>query len=201
MISWANLLLEYYPWLDGAPGGQMTDLPGHNSAYNRDVLLSYGDRLESVLEVEAVVQREIVQAGHRMLLEPGAKTSHLNFSRLSSSIGLRFNAGRSFAAHRTMGWPTRRRAMYVAGGLLIPLVRLVRISRMLRTSREYSWLFPRILPALCTMLLADGLGELTGYLAGPGDAPRFLGTIEFNRVRFMNASDKADYATMMSELA
>jgi Glycosyltransferases, probably involved in cell wall biogenesis len=201
MISWANLLLEYYPWLEGAPQAEMSDLPGHNSAYNRDLLLSYGERLESVMEVEAVVQRDIVEQGHRMLLEPEAKTSHLNFSRLSSSLGLRFNAGRSFAGHRTMGWPTLKRIMYIAGGLLIPLVRLARISAMLRKSKEYSWLFPRILPALCTMLLADGLGELAGYIAGPGDAPRFLGTIEFNRVRFMNPSDKADYAAMIGELA
>jgi hypothetical protein len=201
MISWANLLLEYYPWLDGAPDGEMSDLPGHNSAYNRDLLLSYGDRLESVLEVEAVVQRDIVESGHRMLLEPRAKTSHLNFSRLSSSIGLRFNAGRSFAGHRTMGWPVRKRALYIAGGALIPIVRLIRITRMLRTSKEYSCLFPRILPALCTMLLADGLGEVAGYIAGPGDAPRFLGTIEFNRVRFMNPSDKSDYSDMLGGLA
>jgi hypothetical protein len=200
MISWANLLLEYYPWLEGAPNAEMSDLPGHNSAYDRELLLSYGERLESVMEVEAVVQREIVEKGHRMLLEPRAKTSHLNFSRLSASIGLRFNAGRSFAGHRTMGWPTRRRAMYVAGGLLIPLVRLARITRMLRLSKEYTWLFPRIFPALFTMLLADGLGELAGYISGPGDAPRFLGTIEFNRVRFMNPSDKADYAGLMGEL-
>lgn len=201
MISWANLLLEYYPWLDGAPAGEMPDLPGHNSAYNRDLLLSYGDRLESLLEVEAVVQREIIRSGHRMLLEPKAKTSHLNFSRLSSSLGLRFNAGRSFAGHRTMGWPFKKRTVYIVGGPLIPLVRLMRISAMLRKSTQYSWLFPKILPALCTMLLADGLGELCGYIAGPGDAPRFLGTIEFNRVRFMNHSDKADYADMIGALA
>jgi hypothetical protein len=200
MISWANLLLEYYPWLDGTPDGEMSDLPGHNSAYNRDLLLSYGERLEAVLEVEAVVQREIIQSGHRMLLEPKAKTSHLNFSRLSSSLGLRFNAGRSFAGHRTMGWPVKKRAVYIAGGPLIPLVRLMRISAMLRRSAQYSWLFPKVLPALCAMLLADGLGELAGYIAGPGDAPRFLGTIEFNRVRFMNSSDRADYAKMIGGL-
>ncbi len=201
MTSWANLLLEYYPWLEGAPEGEMVDLPGHNSAYNRDLLLSFGDRLESLLEVEAVVQREIIQSGHRMLLEPRARTSHLNFSRLTSSLELRFNAGRSFAGHRAMGWPAKKRAMYIAGGPLIPLVRLIRISTMLRRSPQYSWLFPKVIPALCAMLLADGFGETAGYVAGPGDAPRFLGTIEFNRVRFMNLSDKADYAEMIGRLA
>jgi len=198
MVSWANLLLEYYPWLDGASKG---DLPGHNSSYNRDLLLAYGDRLESVLEVEAVVQRDLVSRGHRMILETGALTNHLNFSRLSSSLGLRFNAGRSFAGHRTNGWSGAKRAIYIAGGALIPLVRLARIVAMLRTSNRYRWLLPRVIPMLCVALVADGLGELVGYVMGPGDSPFRLGAIEFDRVRFMNASDQADYSAIITRRA
>ena len=41
-ISWANLLIEYGPWLDPAPAGKASHLPGHNSSYKRDVLLGYG---------------------------------------------------------------------------------------------------------------------------------------------------------------
>jgi hypothetical protein len=200
LTSWANILLEYAPWLDGAQQGEMSDLPGHNSAYNRDILLSYGDRLESVLEVEAVVQKDLIDNGHRMLLEPKAVTNHLNFSRLRSSLGLRFNAGKSFAGHRTMGWPAPKRLLYIAGGALIPLVRFVRIAKMLRRSPNYSWLFPRVLPSLCVMLIVDGLGEVAGYIAGPGDSPRFLGDIEFNRVRFMNAADRTEYSEMVAAL-
>ncbi|MGH9422743.1 MAG: glycosyltransferase [Thermoanaerobaculia bacterium] len=200
LTSWANLLLEYGPWLDGAPRGEASDLPGHNSAYNRDVLLAYGDRLESVLEVEAVVQKDLIENGHHMLLEPRAVTSHLNFSRLRSSLGLRFNAGRSFAGYRTTGWPARKRLLYIAGGALIPFVRFARIAGMLRRSPNYSWLFPRVLPSLCVMLVVDGVGEIAGYITGPGDSPRFLGEIEFNRVRFMNAADRAEYSEMVAAL-
>ena len=72
---------------------------------------------------------------------------------------------------------------------------------MIRKSERYSWLLPRIIPALCIVLVADGLGELVGYLSGPGNAPIYLGTIEFNRVRFMNAPDQADYQQMIESLA
>jgi len=201
MLSWANLLLEYAPWLDGASKAETTDLPGHNSSYNRDLLLSYGDDLESMIEVEAVVQRDLIKRGHRMILEPAARTSHLNFSTLSSAIPLRFNAGRSFAGHRARGFGPLMRGGYILGGPLIPFVRLVRIVSMIRRSERYSWLFPRIIPMLCIVLLADGLGELVGYLTGPGHAPVYLGTVEFNRVRFMNASDKAAYHQMIGTLA
>ena len=108
MTSWANLLLEYYPWVEGAKRAELNDLPGHNSAYRKDLLLAYGDRLEGLFEVEAVIQRDLREKGHRMLLEPKARTNDLNFSRLSSALYLRFHAGRSFAGHRTMGWSCRQ---------------------------------------------------------------------------------------------
>lgn len=201
VVSWANLLLEYGPWLEGAEKGEMSDLPGHNSSYNRDLLLSYGDKLEEMIEVEALIQRDIISRGHRMLLEPLAKTRHLNFSRMGSSLVLRFNAGRSFAGHRTIGWSTPKRIAYILGSPLIPLVRLARILGMLRKSERYSWLIPRVIPMLCVAVITDGAGELVGYLAGPGDSPHYLGLIEFNRERFMNASDRAEYRSILADPA
>ena len=200
MTSWANLLLEYYPWLDGAERSEMDDLPGHNSAYRKDLLLAYGDRLEGLFEVEAVIQRDLREKGHRMLLEPAARTNHLNFSRVRSALKLRFHAGRSFAGHRTMGWSGSKRAGYIFGAPLIPLVRLARILGMVRSSSTYSWLFPRVVPMLALYLLVDGFGELIGYVSGPGGAARVLGEIEFKRARFMNAEDRRDLLTPVAEL-
>ena len=42
---------------------------------------------------------------------------------------------------------------------------------------------------------------MVGYVWGPGNAPIYLGTIEFNRARFMNAPDKAAYQQMIEGLA
>ena len=200
MTGWANLLLEYYPWLDGAARAELNDLPGHNSAYKRDLLLAYGDRLEELFEVEAVIQRDLRERGHRMLLEPAARTSHLNFSRVSSALRLRFHAGRSFAGHRTMGWSAAKRLGYVLGSPLIPLVRLARIVGMVRSSPTYSGLFPKVMPMLTLSLLVDGFGELIGYVSGPGGAARVLGSIEFNRARFMDAADRRDFAAALARL-
>ena len=33
LISWADFLLGYGTWLDPAPGGEISQLPGHNSSY------------------------------------------------------------------------------------------------------------------------------------------------------------------------
>jgi glycosyltransferase involved in cell wall biosynthesis len=193
MVSWSNLLLEYSQWLVGAARLEMDDLPGHNSAYRRDLLISYGDRLEEMFEVEAVIQRDLRSKGYRMLLEPAAITRHLNFSRLAPSLRLRFNAGRSFAGHRRTGWNLSKRLGYILGSPLIPAVRCSRIIRMLRNSPNYRRLLPGILPTLFVALISDGLGEFVGYLIGPGDSPLVLGSIEFNRSRFMNAADRSEH--------
>lgn len=201
MVSWANLVLEYGPWLDGAARREMENLPGHNSSYNRSILMSYGDNLERMFEVESVIQRDIASCGHRLTLEPKAKTRHLNFSRLRNSIPMRFNCGRSFAGHRVIGWSLPRRIAFALGAPLIPLVRLIRVLRMLSGSERYSWLVPRIIPMLCMAVVTDGLGEMTGYVLGPGDSPEYLGLIEFNRLKRMNTLDRADYNKMIGETA
>lgn len=55
MISWANLLIEYAPWLEPLTARVAAHLPGHNGSYKRDVLLKYGDRLEAMLDAESVL--------------------------------------------------------------------------------------------------------------------------------------------------
>jgi hypothetical protein len=200
-VSWANLLLEYGLWIDRSTRAEMDNLPGHNSSYDRALLMSYGDNLENMLEVEAVLQRDMADRGHRLLLEPRATTQHFNFSKIRSTLPLRFNCGRSFAGHRIIGWSMPKRIAFALGAPLIPLVRLVRILKMLRSSERYSSLIPRIIPMLCLAVLTDGLGELVGYITGPGDSPRYLGLIEFKRWNVMNASDQKDFWKMVGESA
>ena len=192
MLSWAGLLLEYGPWLEGPPRQEMHEVGGHNSSYKRDHLITFGDRLEEVFETESLVQRQLRDQGHRILFEPAAVTNHLNFSLLKPSLGLRFNAGRSFAGHRTIGWSGLKRTAFALASPLIPLVRFARILKLLSQSDRYRFLLPRVLPALALYLLVDGLGEMVGYLTGPGNAPVYLGSIEFDRRRFMNAQDRAE---------
>jgi Predicted glycosyltransferases len=128
MISWANLVLEYGPWFEGAEKCEMDNLPGHNSSYDRSILLKYGDDLERMFEVDAVLQRDVASRGHRLVLEPDAKTRHLNFSLVRASIPMRFHCGRSFAGHRIIGWSLSRRIGFAFGAPLIPIVRLCEFS-------------------------------------------------------------------------
>jgi len=188
--SWANLLIEYAPWLDPSEAGEREHLPGHNGSYRRDLLLEYGDRLEAMLDAESVLHWDLRARGHRLFLEPKARTMHQNFSAPLPSLPLRFNGGRLFAASRARAWPAWRRAAFALAAPLIPVVRLARIARRMRGPARPRHLPAGVLPALCAGLAFDGAGEMIGYALGPGHSMAKLSDMEFHRERYLAERDR-----------
>ena len=183
-VSWANLLIEYAPWLDPATAGLVEHLPGHNSSYKRAVLLEYGATLETMLEAESILHWDLCAKGHQLRLEPTAKTLHMNFSGVAASMRLRFHGGRMFAAARARRWPMVRRLVYSAAAPLIPVVRFRRILAQARGQRRSATLPGRAIPVLLLLLLCDAAGELAGYLLGAGAEAERASEFEFNRNRY-----------------
>jgi hypothetical protein len=190
-LSWANHLPDFGAWLD-APAGPMERLPWHNTSYKRDLLLRYGDRLEVLLTIESLLHEALRADGHRLYLEPAARTRHLNVSRLQSALPDQYHAGRTFGGIRAREghWPTRRRLLYVASAPAIPPVRLWRLLPLLRSpARPTRPPLSRLLPALVGLLVAHTLGETAGYLLGPGRSPAFKSAMEFHRERHLRRGD------------
>jgi hypothetical protein len=190
VVSWTNLLLDYAPWLDPAPGGPATHLPGHNGSYRRDVLMSFGPRLDQLLEVECILHWQLRAAGHELYVEPRARINHVNYVNMADLVPLRFGVGRAFAAARAADWPRARRALYAAASPLIPVVRLQRIVRELRLPGRPRHLLPRILPCLCAGLVFDAAGQMVGYAAGPGDWVRRNTAMELDMERRLGRRHK-----------
>lgn len=194
VVSWVNLLLDYAPWLAPTQGGEMHDLPGHNSSYRKDVLLAYGDRLETMLEAETIMHDDMRASGHRLYQEAGARAAHLNVTRTASWIGERFQTGRRFASARAHRWPAWRRVVYAAGSPLIPAIRFRRLLRDLaRTGagaelRRYGYVL------LVLALVVSAAGELVGYAAGSGDSMYALSRIELHKERHVRGAERAELA-------
>ena len=84
------------------------------------------------------------------------------------------------------GW---KRAVYVAGSPLIPLVRLARIAGHARKALALGR-FVRTLPTLVVGLALDGLGQFVGYLRGVGPARERVASYEYRRVDHVTAHDR-----------
>jgi GT2 family glycosyltransferase len=181
LISWADFLIAYGPWMECVAGGVAEHLPGHNSSYKRSVLIEYGSRLETMLEAESVLHWDLNNRGYQLYLEPRAKISHLNFGTLSSWLPAQFHSGRMFATIRSRNWCRAKRLFYTCSAPMIPAIRLYRILR--QSYRLRSNLRPAILPVLILGLTVSALGEMLGYASGEGNSRKALTHLEFHRIR------------------
>lgn len=190
-LSWCNLLLAYGPWTDPARAGEVGDCPGHNVSIKRELLVAYGDRLEEQLGRDGTLLCELKAGGHRFVLDGTARTAHVNPSTMSSTVALRFRAGRLYAWRRAQDehWSPLRRLLYVVLGPAIPLVRMRRLLRDHFSSGPFADQGRRLLPALTAVLSMDAAGQVVGIATGPGDSVERLATFEMDRVQHLRRDD------------
>jgi hypothetical protein len=182
VISWANLFVDFAPWVERAERGPIAGLPGHNSSYKREVLLALGERLVEALASETLLAEELLAAGHELLFEPAAATRHLNLATPYWFLQ-RFDHDREWAALRGRDWRLPRRALYILGAPLIPFVRFARIHPDLRRAGRGGDL--RLAVAVLLGLAAVAAGEAFGYASRRvGRSAGRLHEVELHRKRF-----------------
>jgi hypothetical protein len=191
--SWASFLIEYGSWAYPVRGGEMHHIPGNNSAYRRDVLLKeFGDELGERLRAETAMQWELRRRGHRFLLEPKARTRHMNRSLPWTNYKVHFQAGRVFAVGRCRDWSLLVRLAWAAAApVLIPAVRF---SRGIASAWRVGGLglVLRVSPILAGNLVSDGLGQMLGYLTKRADVEiEPLSQIHFGRKNYVTDTEKA----------
>jgi hypothetical protein len=189
-LSHAAMLMEFVRWMEPESRGESETVPPHNSSFKRNVLLDYGDALPAMLEEDLLLIDDLRRRGHRLSMEPAARTSHVMVSSIPSFVHDRFRSGRNFAVTRSKSWPAWRRAVYALALPLIPLARLRHVVGPLRRIES-----PRLRRASTLAWLGIGLvlvsvGEAVGYALGgtrsPGDWD-----VEIYRVeRHTNARDR-----------
>jgi len=189
LVSWADLLVAYAPWIDSTPSGESDHLPGHNSSYKKEVLLSYGSELEKMMASESVLHWDLRQKGYRLYIEANAKTAHTNFSLFSSWIKSKFHSGRVFGSARVHAWPSWKRLVFTVASPLIPIVRLWKIIFLMPGSRQTVGVFLKVIPVMIAGLSFSALGEMTGYAFGPGNSIDILSYYEFHRTRHQCEAD------------
>jgi hypothetical protein len=181
IVSWADLLIGYGPWLAPVERGDRDFLPGHNSSYKRAVLLEYGDALDTLMEAETVLMWDLRRRGHRLLLEPDAVAAHTNFGFWSSWVQVSFLNGRAFADTRSGEWSRARRLVFAVASPLIPFVRLARTLGDVRRLGRGPTFVARVVPAVCVGLFFDALGQMAGYAFGAGATHERLAEFEWHR--------------------
>jgi hypothetical protein len=190
MVSWAAFFLDFGAWAAPGEPGPSTALAAHQTSYKRDAVLELGTGLDRLLENEGNLHRRLVTEGHRLYFEPAAQTSHVNVSRFADMLNVQYQNCREFGGNRAVleSWSWKRRALYVGGSPLIPVLRGGRAVSQIRRAGLGRRLLPRILPSLIAGLAAAAVGETVGYVAGGGEASRKRLTFELERL--LHTSDR-----------
>ena len=188
LVSWADLLMGYGPWL--APGGsrEMDHLAGHNCSYKRDVLLTLGDDLAMFMEAESTLHWHLRAEGHRLFQQSGARVAHTNFAKWGTWLPVSYHSGRVFAAVRANDWSVARRIAFSLASPLIPIVRLIRHVRQAIAAGLPSGLVVRVTPVLLVGLIVNAAGQGVGCILGAGRSEATLVQWDFHRNEPRNAT-------------
>lgn len=181
--SWANLAVEYGPYMHRKDAAEMDFLPGHNSSYKREVLVQFGDDLADLLEAEWVLQTKLKAQGGTFWLDPLIEVEHLNYARMTRSIGLQFLIGWMFAASRSASWSLRKRLLYAMLFPAIAVWRMVNVTGQILNAPDSRSNALRSLPIVAVLLLASGIGEGIGYAFGDLGRRNALAKMEYKRWR------------------
>ena len=188
-IAWADYLLGYGQWAGARAGEEVTNLPGHNSSYRRDLLLEVEPHLDRWLDAEYLLHFELRRRGWRLVLVPEARSHHYSISRPASWLLVTYLQYRMFGGRRLAGASLPKRAFYAAAAPLVPAIRLRRLARDVRRAGAIGATV-RALPAIGLALGVGALGEAMGYAFGPGDAPRRIRPYESRRDLHVNERDR-----------
>ncbi len=166
-----------------APARACSLLPANNSAYRRDVLLSFGDELPALLASEMLLDAKIVERGNTLWLDPGAKFLHLNEETLPGGArgyyywNLIFGENRARVSHWS-GWRK------LVQGLATPVIPFIRYRKYMlhlwRDDRQSVPLLLRYTSVFLYIQLAAALGIAIGAWFGAGDAEMKFGNYELN---------------------
>ena len=194
LVSWADFVIGYGPWAEPMKRGEAPFLPGHNSSYKRDVLLGYGDRLEEMLQAETVLHYDLRGPRAPAAVCAGARTRHVNFSRISTWARVQLRNGRVFAAVRAEDWSPARRAAYAVASPLIPLVRLARSAGPVRRWRGVTGGPSAPCRWSALGLVLDGVGQAARIRPGRGGVGHDVARYEYRRIDHVREADRAVFA-------
>jgi GT2 family glycosyltransferase len=169
LTDWAVFLCEYSRYVNPVPSGVADDIPGNNVAYTREAIAHMQDLLAAG-QWEYFLHGRLRGAGLELYSDPSIVVYHKKSFTTREFLEQRFHYGRSFVGMRVQGAPWWRRGLFAAGSLGLPPLLIGRIGARLFGRRRHRLIFLRALPLLSLFTLSWTVGELVGYLSGPGDS-------------------------------
>ncbi|MFO0908372.1 MAG: glycosyltransferase [Isosphaeraceae bacterium] len=167
IVNWAVYFCEYASYMSPLPEGETTDLPGNNIAYKRPHLLRHARVLDEG-KWESWINDRLRADGVRICADNRMVAHHIKPFRLGYFLRQRFHFARSYAGMRRRDQRWNRRIVYGLGSVVLPALLAVRVTRTVLSKKRHLGRFAVVSPLVVLFLTVGALGEMIGYLVGPG---------------------------------
>jgi hypothetical protein len=169
LVDWAAFLCEYSHCITPLPDGPSDWLPGNNVVYPRALLGRYravlgGGRWEN--QLHDAMRRD----GVTLMFRPRIAVGHKKHYTVGEYVSQRYLYARSYAGARVADAPRVKRLAYGAAAMALPPVLFYRTVSRVMAKRRHRAELVRSLPLLAVFVVSWALGEMVGYVAGPGDS-------------------------------
>ena len=192
-VAYAHLYLQFGQVAEPVRSGEVDRLGGHHALYRKDAILGYGDALPDLMSNEAILHEDLRQKRIKMYVLGDVAIPHVKVSGIRSLMQLEFVAQRIYGHTRAnfLAWSPFRRATYIVGAPLIPILRMSRVYRDVRRTGRGMGFFLRIAPAVTLAALAGAVGEAMGYAIGTSMKDQSVRlNMELDRYAFVNHIDQ-----------
>jgi len=195
--SWATLLPAYGYWIGSIQPGETNQLMRLNVSYKRDVVLGYGEELDTMFGRGGNLQDRIRVDGGKFYVTNRSSIAHLNPSKLLPSIILLLNAGRVYAAEQSARkqWNFGIRLLAALCTPVFPLIRFIKRYDQVFGGNRFKGTRFKLYISLFIGLSIRAIGNAVGFLFGPGRAIEELA--QFDMKRFYQIT-RRDYQQLMS---
>ena len=169
LVDWAAFLCEYSHCILPLPAGPADWLTGNNVVYPRALLTRY----ESVLgrgQWENRLHDAMRRDGVPLVCRPEISVGHKKHYTVGEYLSQRYLYARSYAGARVADASLGKRLGYGAAALALPPLLMYRTVSRVVSKRRHRAELVRSLPLLAVFVVSWALGEMVGYVAGPGDS-------------------------------
>jgi Glycosyl transferase family 2 len=169
IIGWAQYFTRYSAFLPPTAAGPVRSLPGNNACYPARLIAA---RIASIHDGfwEAEFNRELARDGVAFQLIPNLAVTQYQVRGAFEYVPLRFHHGRCYGARRIGPASKAERRNLLLRCPTIPLLLFYRIARSVLRARWNRAIFFVVSPLIFVYVCSWSIGEIAGYLAGPGDS-------------------------------
>jgi hypothetical protein len=172
-LDWAAFFAEYGHFMLPLAEGVADQVPGINLSIKRRALGRGCEFVEGEFW-KAYWCRRLQVEGTSLWLRPSLVVYYRKSFELRPFLVRRFHHGRCFAGMRVGGLTRWRRALYVAGAPLLPVLFCARILKGVAPKGRYRYRLIRACPHIVLATVSWAVGELCGYMLGPGTSCRHV---------------------------